>query len=241
MKVKQKMKSEPEEGGSNQSSEIPIKTEFEELLTPEDEERRRRRRERNKVAATKCRNKKKEKTHILVAESEIVNHQNASLKAEVARLDAEKRHLTSILALHEPNCAKRRRMCSSEESTRSGTIGEECYDLSQTFRIPTVPGDEGDRMFPGLQGTGGDHGYSGEYSTNRQGAGKDISEEISSGQLEVFKTEPKEYKYSSEGNAEVYDMCTYSLMRQSASIPEYSTTRPLSYTGGYYDHMCLAL
>merc|ERR1712020_499070 len=62
------------------------------------EERRRRRRERNKVAATKCRNKKKEKTTILVAESEIVEVQNASLKAEVARLDAEKQRLEVITA-----------------------------------------------------------------------------------------------------------------------------------------------
>lgn len=38
-------------------------------LTEEDEERRRRRRERNKVAATKCRNKKKEKTNFLMTVS----------------------------------------------------------------------------------------------------------------------------------------------------------------------------
>merc|ERR1711877_53015 len=88
MKVRQKLKSEPEEGGAYKTN-IKIKKEAEDL-TPEDEERRRRR-ERNKVAATKCRNKKKEKTTILVAESEIVEVQNASLKAEVARLDAEKR------------------------------------------------------------------------------------------------------------------------------------------------------
>merc|ERR1711910_302697 len=106
MKVRQKLKSEPEEGGAYETN-IKIKKEAEDL-TPEDEERRRRRRERNKVAATKCRNKKKEKTTILVAESEIVEVQNASLKAEVARLDAEKRRLTSILAQHEPNCAKKR-------------------------------------------------------------------------------------------------------------------------------------
>merc|ERR1712080_761649 len=79
-----------------------------------DEDRRRRRRERNKVAATKCRNKKKEKTTILVAESEIVEVQNASLKAEVARLDAEKRRLTTILAQHQPNCVKKRRLCTEE-------------------------------------------------------------------------------------------------------------------------------
>jgi len=240
MKVKQKLKSEPEEGGGAQSSNLQIKTEFEDL-TPEDEERRRRRRERNKVAATKCRNKKKEKTHILVAESEIVTHQNASLKAEVARLDAEKRHLTSILALHEPNCSKRRRMCSSEDTTRSGSIGEDCYDLSQTFRRPVAPGDEGDRMFPGLQGAVQDPTYTGGYSTNRQGPIEDIENEISTAQLEVFKTEPKDYKYSSDGSGEVFDVCTYSLMRQPASLPDYSATRNLSYTGGYYDHMCLAL
>merc|ERR1712088_1197669 len=81
MKVRQKLKSEPEEGAAFEP-DLSIKREFEDL-TPEDEERRRRRRERNKVAATKCRNKKKEKTTILVAESEIVEVQNASLKAEV--------------------------------------------------------------------------------------------------------------------------------------------------------------
>merc|ERR1712193_478 len=109
MKVRQKLKSEPEEGGAYETN-IKIKKEAEDL-TPEDEERRRRRRERNKVAATKCRNKKKEKTTILVAESEIVEVQNASLKAEVARLDAEKRRLAAILAQHQPNCVKKRRLC----------------------------------------------------------------------------------------------------------------------------------
>merc|ERR1712051_912964 len=81
MKVRQKLKSEPEEGAAAFEPDLGIKREFEDL-TPEDEDRRRRRRERNKVAATKCRNKKKEKTTILVAESEIVEVQNASLKAE---------------------------------------------------------------------------------------------------------------------------------------------------------------
>ena len=61
-----------------------------------------------------------------MAESEIVEVQNASLKAEVARLDAEKRRLTSILAQHEPNCnKKRRRMCSGSEEQTSGGREEE--------------------------------------------------------------------------------------------------------------------
>merc|ERR1712107_790052 len=130
----QKLKTEPEEGGAYETN-IKIKKEAEDL-TPEDEERRRRRRERNKVAATKCRNKKKEKTTILVAESEIVEVQNASLKAEVARLDAEKRRLTTILAQHAPNCAKKRRLCTgTEEVPPETTVSqEEQYDMTHTFR-----------------------------------------------------------------------------------------------------------
>ncbi|CAG7838550.1 unnamed protein product, partial [Allacma fusca] len=46
--------------------ELEAKLKKRDELTPEDEERRKRRRERNKIAATKCRNKKKEKTYLLV-------------------------------------------------------------------------------------------------------------------------------------------------------------------------------
>lgn len=52
-------------------------------LTPEDEERRRRRRERNKIAATKCRMKKRERTVNLVTESEVLENQNIDLKAQL--------------------------------------------------------------------------------------------------------------------------------------------------------------
>lgn len=74
------------------------------LLTPEDEERRRRRRERNKVAATKCRNKKKEKTQILVQESENLEATNVSLKDEIQKLEAELNRLQDLLTHHLPVC-----------------------------------------------------------------------------------------------------------------------------------------
>ena len=208
-------------------------------LTPEDEERRRRRRERNKVAATKCRNKKKEKTTILVAESEIVEVQNASLKAEVARLDAEKRRLTSILAQHEPNCAKKRRMCTGAEEVPPTTTAsqEEQYDMSHTFRRPAAPGSENGRSSGGFGLSQEQHSYGG-YSTNRAGDchKKEEDEVEDHGHFTgTFKSEAKDYKYSS---GEMYDV--YNLMRQP---PEYSSSRggALSYAGGYYDHMCLAL
>lgn len=237
MKVKQKLKCEPEERTSGVMSPetLEIKKEREDL-TPEDEERRRRRRERNKVAATKCRNKKKEKTHILVAESEIVEVQNASLKAEVARLDAEKRRLTSILALHQPHCAKRRRLCSEEAS---GT--DDCY-MGQPFRRPpapcSVPATPAERLYGGQE-----QGYAGGFSTNIQSEGGEEEEEEdddTTTQIEVFKTEPKDSIYARSGGGGMYDM--YSLVQQPQAISDYSgSNRNLSYPGGYYDHMCLAL
>lgn len=75
-------------------------------LTTEDEERRRRRRERNKVAATKCRNRKKERTGILMQESDALEDQNGSFRSEIQRLEAEKRRLMDVLAMHSPTCLK---------------------------------------------------------------------------------------------------------------------------------------
>ena len=75
-------------------------------LTTEDEERRRRRRERNKVAATKCRNRKKERTGILMQESDVLEDQNVNFRSEIQRLETEKRRLMDVLAMHSPNCLK---------------------------------------------------------------------------------------------------------------------------------------
>lgn len=69
-------------------------------LTKEDEEKRRRRRERNKIAASKCRNRKKERTVRLCEESEGLQRGNAELRRELQRLRLEVQHLTSILRLH---------------------------------------------------------------------------------------------------------------------------------------------
>merc|ERR1711934_831691 len=241
MKVRQKLKSEPEEGAAAFEPDLGIKREFEDLA-PEDEDRRRRRRERNKVAATKCRNKKKEKTTILVAESEIVEVQNASLKAEVARLDAEKRRLTTILAQHEPNCAKKRRLCTGAEEVPPTTTAsqEEQYDMSHTFRRPAAPGSENSRSSGGFGPSQEQHSYGG-YSTNRAGEchkKEEVDEVEDHGHFTgAFKSEAKDYKYSS---GEMYDV--YNLMRQpQAALAEYSSSRGVSYAGGYYDHMCLAL
>jgi len=75
-------------------------------LTWDDEMRRQRRRERNKVAATKCRNKKKERTTRLIAEGEVLEIQNECLREELMRLEMEEKRLQSMLAQHLPSCDK---------------------------------------------------------------------------------------------------------------------------------------
>ncbi|KAH8366598.1 hypothetical protein KR084_005612 [Drosophila pseudotakahashii] len=69
-------------------------------LTPEDEDRRRRRRERNKIAATKCRMKKRERTQNLIKESEVLDTQNVDLKSQVRVLETERRKLMGMLQSH---------------------------------------------------------------------------------------------------------------------------------------------
>lgn len=73
-------------------------------LTPEDEDRRRRRRERNKIAATKCRMKKRERTVNLVNESETLENQNIDFKNQIRELENQRRKLNEILQAHSPQC-----------------------------------------------------------------------------------------------------------------------------------------
>jgi len=84
-----------------------IKEEIEDL-SPEDETRRKRRRERNKVAAEKCRNKKKKEILKLFAESEMVEKANACYKDELSRLEEEEKHLIKILETHRLVCKLQR-------------------------------------------------------------------------------------------------------------------------------------
>jgi len=128
MKVKQKIKEEPNlEVGKLKVEDIKKE---DENLTAEDEERRRRRRDRNKVAATKCRNKKKERTTLLIAEGEVLEIQNSSFKEELIRLEVEKRRLKEILAEHEHTCAKRPRIDKEKDPNK---------EQKNIFKVPNTP------------------------------------------------------------------------------------------------------
>jgi len=129
MKVKKNLKIESEDS-LQKILHQNIKQENE-AQSPEDDIRRRRRRERNKVAAEKCRNKKKKATLNLFSESEIVERANVCYKEDIARLEAEQRHLMNILANHLPACKIGR------DSSASGNGWS--FDSSNNFRIPSLP------------------------------------------------------------------------------------------------------
>ncbi|XP_056150956.1 protein c-Fos-like [Lampris incognitus] len=70
----------------------------------EEEERRRIRRERNKIAAAKCRNRRRELTDTLQAETDTLEEEKTALQTEIADLLKEKERLEQILASHKPTC-----------------------------------------------------------------------------------------------------------------------------------------
>ncbi|MBN3279182.1 FOSL2 protein, partial [Polyodon spathula] len=75
-----------------------------EQLTPEEEEKRRIRRERNKLAAAKCRNRRRELTEQLQDETEMLEEEKAGLQKEIENLQKEKDKLEFMLVAHNPAC-----------------------------------------------------------------------------------------------------------------------------------------
>ncbi|XP_034941652.1 activating transcription factor 3 [Chelonus insularis] len=104
-------------------------------LTPEDEERRRRRRERNKIAATKCRLKKREKTVILVQESETLESQNHDLKSQIQELETQRRRLVDMLSVHTPTCIKQG---NTNEAYQPYTGESLLLPYSDTYSSPSL-------------------------------------------------------------------------------------------------------
>uniref|UniRef100_A0A672F8K2 BZIP domain-containing protein n=1 Tax=Salarias fasciatus TaxID=181472 RepID=A0A672F8K2_SALFA len=74
---------------------------------------------RNKIAAAKCRNKKKEKTESLQKESEKLESVNADLKAQIEELKQQKQQLVYMLNLHRPTCIVRAQNGQTPEDERN--------------------------------------------------------------------------------------------------------------------------
>ncbi|KAK3522572.1 hypothetical protein QTP86_024991 [Hemibagrus guttatus] len=85
----------------------------------DEDERRMRRREKNKVAAARCRNKKKERTDFLQKESERLEVVNTELKSQIEELKQERQRLIHMLNLHRPTCIVRRDSVQTPESEKN--------------------------------------------------------------------------------------------------------------------------
>ncbi|KAK0140131.1 Fos-related antigen 2 [Merluccius polli] len=75
-----------------------------EHLSPEEMERRRIRRERNKLAAAKCRNRRRELTDTLQNETDELEGEKSRLQKEIAELQKKKEKLELVLEAHRPIC-----------------------------------------------------------------------------------------------------------------------------------------
>ncbi|XP_042295865.1 fos-related antigen 1 [Sceloporus undulatus] len=98
-----------------------------EHLTPEEEERRRLRRERNKLAAAKCRNRRKELTDTLQAETDQLEAEQSGLKKEIAELQKQKERLELVLEAH-----KFCKVCKVLGDSSSSEDDEESHSRSMT-------------------------------------------------------------------------------------------------------------
>ncbi|XP_048735544.2 uncharacterized protein LOC125650992 isoform X3 [Ostrea edulis] len=93
-----------------------IRVEFKEpspeRLTPEEEERRRIKREKNKLAAQKCRSKKRKLGDTLEEETLKLEEKQEKLQEQVQKLREEREHLLDILKIHSQVCPKMARLTS---------------------------------------------------------------------------------------------------------------------------------
>lgn len=92
-------------------------------LTPEDEDRRKRRRERNKIAATKCRLKKRECINNLMRESETLEAQNVDIKTQLKDLREQYQYLTEMWQAHQMECKNPGLMGGPESNNNANSIG----------------------------------------------------------------------------------------------------------------------
>ncbi|KAB5571286.1 hypothetical protein PHYPO_G00223250 [Pangasianodon hypophthalmus] len=94
-----------------------------EHLSPEENERRRIRRERNKLAAAKCRTRRRELTDSLQNETDQLEDKKSSLQKEIAELQKEKEKLELVLEAHRPICKVQESDSDSDSNSVLPTLG----------------------------------------------------------------------------------------------------------------------
>ncbi|KAG2468374.1 fos-related antigen 2 isoform X1 [Polypterus senegalus] len=118
-----------------------------EQLTPEEEEKRRVRRERNKLAAAKCRNRRRELTEQLQGETEKLEEEKAGLQKEIECLQKEKDKLEFMLVAHNPVCKlPPEERCVPQTSPISQSCRSGDSSLKAMVVVKQEPLDEYDEM-----------------------------------------------------------------------------------------------
>ncbi|XP_042274998.1 fos-related antigen 1a [Thunnus maccoyii] len=92
-------------------------------LSHEEVERRRVRRERNKLAAAKCRNRRRELTESLQQETDQLEDEKSNLQKEIAELQKEKEKLELVLEAHRPICKREDSDSDSDPNPGLSTLG----------------------------------------------------------------------------------------------------------------------
>ncbi|CAN9515093.1 unnamed protein product [Ophioblennius macclurei] len=92
-------------------------------LSHEELERRRIRRERNKLAAAKCRNRRRELTDSLQSETDDLEDEKSRLQKEIAELQKEKEKLELVLEAHRPICKIEDSDSDSDEKHSMSSLG----------------------------------------------------------------------------------------------------------------------
>ncbi|XP_029960219.1 fos-related antigen 1a [Salarias fasciatus] len=92
-------------------------------LSHEELERRRIRRERNKLAAAKCRNRRRELTDSLQNETDDLEDEKSRLQKEIAELQKEKEKLELVLEAHRPICKIEDSDSDSDEKPSISSLG----------------------------------------------------------------------------------------------------------------------
>ncbi|CAI5683665.1 proto-oncogene c-Fos [Oreochromis niloticus] len=95
----------------------------------EEEERRRIRRERNKIAAAKCRNRRRELIETLQAETDTLEEEKSTLETEIANLLKEKERLEHVLASHQLSC----KLSSDDDANGDDDEGDDKEDDVETM------------------------------------------------------------------------------------------------------------
>ncbi|XP_051505919.1 fos-related antigen 1-like [Myxocyprinus asiaticus] len=111
-----------------------------EHLSHEELERRRIRRERNKMAAAKCRNRRRELTDTLQNQTDHLEDEKSRLQKEVAELQKQKEKLELVLEAHRPICKVQDSDSDSDSYTDLPALGA----IKMESVDPDLPGPFGE-------------------------------------------------------------------------------------------------